>query len=293
MTAAIERSFGSFASIGLDGLNEKAEMLARIDNKYILRAHQLEPALASFAEIFDVLDIDGRRGFDYSTIYFDDAELRGYYDHHQRRRKRCKARIRSYVDSGLHFLEVKLNDRRSTTLKKRLRIAAPSAKLDQQALDFIDSCCRELYGEPFRKELSGAIRITYRRYTLVAKDGGERMTLDTGMRFTSGGVTAAPPPDMFIIETKSARGNGLADKILRALHVKPTKRVSKFCIGLAAAGQVARCNGFLPALRRLELVEDAVIPHAAQVTEPLRIGKVRPWIFSTPAPISRPATQGA
>ncbi len=291
MTSVIERSFGSFSSIGLDGLNEKAEMLARIDNKYILRASELEPALSSFAEIFDVLDIDGKRGFDYSTIYFDDEELRGYYDHHQRRRKRCKARIRSYVDAGLHFLEVKLNDRRSTTLKKRLRIAAPSTELDSTALNFIDSCYREVYGEPFRKELSGAIRITYRRYTLVAKNGGERMTLDTGMRFTAGGATAAPPHDMFVIETKSARGNGIADKILRGLHVKPTKRVSKFCIGLAATGQVQRCNGFLPALRRLQLIEDEPITQPTAF-ERQSIARTRPWEFATPPWTAYPAPQG-
>lgn len=281
MTTYIEKSFDSFAGIGLAGLNDKAEMLARIDNKYILRAHQLQPALASFAEIFDVLDIDGNRGFDYSTVYFDDAGLRGYYDHHQRRRKRCKARIRSYVDAGLHYLEVKLNDRRSTTLKKRLRIAASASELDQQALDFIDNCNREVYGEPFRKVLSGAIRIAYRRYTLVAKDGGERMTLDTGMRFTAGGITAAPPPDMFIIETKSARGNGIADKILRALHVKPTKRVSKFCIGLAATGQVQRHNGFLPALRRLELVGDVAQPTPVSVRHVT--AEPSPWTLPFPA----------
>lgn len=293
MTTHIEKSFDSFAAIGLAALNEKAEMLARIDNKYILRAHQLQPAIASFAEVFDCLDIDGLRGFDYSTVYFDDDELRGYYDHHQRRRKRCKARIRSYVDADLHYLEVKLNDRRSTTLKKRLRIAAPAVELDRQAFDFIDSCYREVYGEPFRKQLSGTIRITYRRYTLVAKDGGERMTLDTGMHFAAGGAAATPPHDMFIIETKSARGNGIADKILRSLHVKPTKRVSKFCIGLAATGQVQRCNGFLPALRRLEMVENEPIRQTAAMIERHQIAHVKPWAFPYPASPTLFARQGA
>jgi VTC domain len=265
MTTHMERSFSSFDSISLAGLNEKAEMLARLDNKYILRAQQLAPALQSFADIFDVLDIDGIRGFSYSTRYFDDDALRGYYDHHQRRRKRCKVRVRSYVDADLHYLEVKLNDRRSTTLKKRLKLDRPLKVLDARAKDFIDDCYREVYDEPFRKEMSGSITIDYQRYTLVAKDGGERMTLDTGIQFRAGGATALPPEDMFIIETKSARGNGIADKILRSLHVKPTKRVSKFCIGLAATGMVERHNGFLPALRRLALVEEGEVKPRARV----------------------------
>lgn len=285
-------SFSAFAPIGLDELNSKAEMLARIDNKYILRASELHPALNSFADIFDVLDIEGIRAFSYSTIYFDDAELRGYYDHHQRRRKRLKARVRSYVDAGLHFLEVKLNDRRSTTLKKRLRIDAAAVRLDEEALAFIDCCHQEVYEAPFRKQLSGAIHIRYQRYTLVAKDGGERMTLDTGMTFSAGGVTAAPPSDMFIVETKSARGNGIADKILRSLHVQPTKRVSKYCIGLAACGQVARHNGFLPAMRRLGLAEWSSAGLAGSIGAERRIPAVSPAPGLRPLISSWPALQG-
>ena len=62
-------------------------------------------------------------------------------------------------------------------------------------------------------------------------------------------------PDMFILETKSARGNGIADKILRAEHLHPTKSCSKYCVGMAALGLVSRHNRFLPALRRLQLAE--------------------------------------
>jgi hypothetical protein len=58
---------------------------------------------------------------------------------------------------------------------------------------------------------------------------------------------------MFIVETKSARGNGIADAILRGLHLHPTGRCSKYCIAMAALGEVDRHNRFLPALRRLNL----------------------------------------
>ncbi len=253
MKNQIDTHIGDFSSIGLDELNTKAEMLARIDNKYIMPGDKLQQAIESFGDLFDVLDIEGKRAFSYSTVYFDDEERRGYYDHHQRKRKRCKARIRTYVDADLHFLEVKLNDRRSTTLKKRLRIDKPLTYLDATCLDFIDACNREVYDEPFRKTIRGVIHIQYQRYTLVAKQGGERMTIDCRMSFTGDKSNCAPPEDCFIVETKSERGNGIADKIFRGLHVQPTKRVSKYCIALAATGQVLRHNGFLPALRRLHL----------------------------------------
>lgn len=255
MDPIIAGSLAAFAPISLETLNAKAEMMDRLDNKYILPGHQLQHVLQALTDSFDVLEIEGKRAFFYSTCYFDDAERRGYYDHHQRRRKRCKVRVRHYVDAGLSFLEVKLNEQRASTAKRRMRIDRPLTALDARCMDFVDTCYRNSYDEAFLKTLHPAIRIQYLRITLVARDGGERLTIDTQLDFLAGGVGRIAPSDMFIIETKSARGNGIADKILRSLHVQPTKRVSKYCIGMAATGQVSRCNGFLPALRRLKLAD--------------------------------------
>lgn len=257
MNPEIEKSLSAYAPISLKNLNEKAEMLARIDNKYIVKGPELLPALACLTEYFDVLEINGKRAFEYSSCYFDDTERRGYYDHHQRRRKRCKVRVREYVDAGIYFLEVKLNEQRAMTTKRRLQIDKPITRLNQDIMHFVDGCYNECYHEHFEKELIPVIRISYKRITLVAKEGGERLTLDTGISFTSDNGQRATPNDIFIIETKSARGNGIADKVLRSIHMKPTKRVSKFCIGMVATGQVGNHNGFLPALRQLELVNYA------------------------------------
>ena len=254
MTPEIEKSLSDYKPISLKQLNEKAEMLARIDNKYIVKSNQLVPALACLADYFDVLEIDGKRAFKYSSHYFDDNDRRGYYDHHQRRRKRCKVRVREYVDAGIYFLEVKLNEQRAMTTKRRLQIDRPITSLDQDIMNFVDSCYNDCYHEHYEKELIPVINIKYQRITLVAKEGGERLTLDTGICFSTDKNQRTTPDDTFIIETKSARGNGIADKVLRSIHMKPTKRVSKFCIGMVATGQVGNHNGFLPALRQLELV---------------------------------------
>lgn len=257
MNADIENSLSVYAPINLASLNERAEMLARIDNKYIVKGKELVPALACLSEHFDVLEIDGKRAFEYSSCYFDDTERRTYYDHHQRRRKRCKIRVREYVDAGIYFLEVKLNDQRAMTTKHRMQIDKPITRLDQDIMHFVDNCYNDCYHEHFDKELIPVISIKYQRITLVAKEGGERLTLDTGISFSTEESQRATPDDIFIIETKSARGNGIADKVLRSIHIKPTKRISKFCIGMVATGQVGNHNGFLPALRQLELMNVA------------------------------------
>lgn len=280
MDTRIAYSLSAFSPISLAALNSKAAMLTRLDRKYIIPADQLRPAMEAFQALFDVLEIDGERSFTYATVYFDDADLRAYHDHHQGRRRRSKIRVRQYLDAGLTYLEVKLKDKRDVTVKRRLRLPHPLRDLDTTSTEFIDRCHVELYDEPLSRKLRPVIAMRYERMTLVAREGGERMTLDTAIEFTSAGRHRRIAPEMFIVETKSARGNGIADAILRGLHLRPTKRCSKYCIGMAAMGRVERANRFLPALRRLHLLPVAAATPSV-ITE-----QARP----TPLTLGRPAT---
>lgn len=264
MDHRIAASLSTFGTISLDGLNAKAAMLERLDNKYIVPADRLLPAFQRFSELFDVLEIGGKRAFTYATDYFDDPATQAYHDHHQGRRKRCKVRIRNYVDAGFSYLEVKLKDIRDATVKKRLKVARPSRSLCDESLAFIDACHAEMYGTPLGRHLIPVIGMEYERITLVAREGGERMTIDTRLAFRAAHAEREAAPDMFILETKSARGNGIADKILRGEHLHPTKNCSKYCVGMAALGMVDRHNRFLPALRKLHL--SAAIPTALLVS---------------------------
>ncbi len=251
MLQSIDKAIGDFAPISLEALNGKAAMLERLDNKYVVPADALHKALGMLAPSFDVLEIEGRRSFLYKTRYFDDKDYCAYFDHQRGRRKRCKIRIRDYVDSGLRYLEVKLKDVRDMTVKKRLRLDLNDDGTNGGELAFVEHCYRDLYGEAFGKRLRPVLSMSYRRVTLVAKEGGERMTIDSGLVFGAKSVYCFADPGMAIVETKSAKGNGLADKVLRSLHIHPTKACSKYCVGMAATGQVSRYNRFLPALRRL------------------------------------------
>ena len=262
----VTRTLSDFDPISLEQLNAKAEMMARLDNKYIMTLEKLDRALQALKDDFEVLDINGTRAFSYATRYFDDAERRAYYDHHQRRRKRCKVRVRTYVEAKLDYLEVKLIEPRATTSKHRMRLHGDPTRLNADAMAFVNQCHWQSYGTPFAKTVMPVLLSQYERITLVAKEGGERLTIDTRLRLTGAGRHRPVQEDICIIETKSARGNGVADKIFRELHVQPTKRVSKFCIGMVATGQVNVRNGFLPALRKLGLV-DPVFPLPALTAE--------------------------
>jgi hypothetical protein len=273
MDPIIEHGLAAFDPISLDALNAKAEMLTRLDNKYIVPGPRLQPAISAFAALFDVLEISGKRAFSYSTRYFDDVEKRGYYDHLQRRRKRCKVRVRDYLDAGFSYLEIKLKEKRSMTVKHRLSVANQLVALNGACMQFVDDRYHDCYDASFAKQLDPAMIVDYERITLVAKHGGERMTIDTGLTFRAPNFERRAPSYMFIVETKSARGNGIADKVMRSLHIQPTKHASKYCIGMAATGQVTRRNNFLTALRRLELADMPTLPPASTnppSVEPLR-----------------------
>jgi hypothetical protein len=246
-----------FAPVSLQALNAKAAMLERLDNKYVLQAPVLAAAAAELAGLFDVLEIDGRRSFTYETCYFDDPERRSYLDHHQGRRQRMKVRVRRYVDAALCFVEVKLKDKRGITVKKRMPYdPALYGTLNDDALHHIEQAHQTLYGRPFQRPLEPVLTMQYRRITLVAHDGGERMTIDSGIRFSGlqrdGGDHQRSTDDgVFIVETKSAFGRGLADAVLRRHGQHPTNACSKYCVGMSLTGTVPRFNRFRPALRKL------------------------------------------
>jgi VTC domain len=246
-----------FAPVSLKELEANSGMLERIDNKYVVNQEVLRRAVPELTKHFDILEIDGSRSFTYDTCYFDDADNRCYFDHHQSRSRRVKVRMRKYLEAGLCFVEVKLKDRRGMTVKKRLRCAMDKfGTLDESALSFVNEVYQSLYKRVFPHEISRNLDMRYQRLTLVAKDGGERMTLDNQVRFLMDGDEREVDGQLFIIEAKSTKGNGIADRILRRLHQHPTKHVSKYCTGLATMSGGLKQNNFRRALKRLQLLEE-------------------------------------
>ncbi len=252
-TAIIDGSvWQQFNVISLDKLNNESSMLTRLDNKYLVRAQELPFVLEGFSNHFDILEIEKNRLFNYESCYFDDENLRCYYDHHQGRRQRIKVRTRKYTESNLCFIEVKLKNSRGATVKRRMPYPVEQfGTLTTQAISYINEQHLELYGKHFSNDLKPTLHMSYGRATLVAKQGGERITIDKKIRFTHNSKTFATADDIFVIETKSSNGNGIADSILRKFHQHPSNKCSKYCVGMCVTQQVSRFNNFRPTLRKL------------------------------------------
>jgi len=248
----------AFSPISLEALNAKAAMLTRRDNKYVVPLEAFEKLSPSFAAEFDILDIDGKRSFGYRTQYYDTPDFGSFRDHVQGRRIRSKIRTRHYLDADLCFLEVKLKTARKVTVKKRqAHDLAGFEELAEPAMRFVDDAHLGQYRRAGPQEILPVMQMQYQRMTLVARNGGERLTIDRGLQFWNDDRSDEIAKTMMIIETKSAFGRGRADTILRRAGFHPIGSCSKYCIGLAALGQVPRVNKFLPAINRL-------LPHHAK-----------------------------
>src|SRR5690606_34589316 len=178
----------------------------RVDRKYLVphRAFaEFERGLAAQGEWAE-LEIDGRRGFAYASVYFDTPDLLGYRQHVQGRRRRFKARTRGYLARG----------------------PAPF-----EAGDVLAAVLHREYGLEPPRDLRPAAVTAYRRRTLVRRSGGARLTLDEGLVFRIGTDTVPVPPGWVLAESKSPGGDTPADRLLRSLGVRP-RSISKYCLAV-------------------------------------------------------------
>lgn len=263
----MDMDLASFSSLSLEDLNARAGLLERTDRKYVVGQDVLEAILPALERTFDVLDIDGQRRFAYESVYFDDDALSCYKHHHQGRRIRFKVRTRRYVDMGNCFVELKLKGARGKTLKRRFEYPADaSGSLDAEAWDKVCATYSEVYGRAFDFDLGPALQVCYERTTLVAKQGAERITIDRNIVFSDGDARVhRVDRSIAIVETKSATGNGIADRLLRNRRQHPVSRCSKYCLGLIALRKVTKFNNFRPAARLLKLGTTQGVPSVAVV----------------------------
>ncbi|WP_236263126.1 polyphosphate polymerase domain-containing protein [Actinomyces sp. zg296] len=258
MTAAAPHpalSTGTLDAISLDELNATADLLTRMDRKYIVpieAAQGLLDALASrIAGRSRALEIKGQRSFAYASTYFDTPDLAAYYLTARKRRRRFKVRTRSYLDSDLCFLEVKTRGPRGATIKERIPWALDDAdRLTPEGRAFVaelllgSGVCRARdEAERTATALTPVMGTTYERITLHLPQAEARSTIDTRLAWTpmrasrdsaTGAIRGAARPagQQAIIETKSPGTPSPADRFLWGLGHRPAK-ISKYATGLA------------------------------------------------------------
>ncbi|MCB0787547.1 MAG: polyphosphate polymerase domain-containing protein [Flavobacteriales bacterium] len=242
-----------FDPISLDEM-DAVSLMDRTDTKYVFAKTDLPHVLEEVLPHYRILEVKGKRGTDYRSLYYDTEELKSYMDHHNGRNLRYKVRYREYVGSGICFLEVKRKTGRGRTDK--VRIPVPGIPEEMPAAD--QAFVREASGD--QADMQATLWNSFTRLTLVRRDRPERLTIDLGLRFAvPSDETQAPELEGTVVaEVKQERTDRSSPFVqcMRRMGLRP-KGMSKYCIGMLRAGQVRKYNRFKPTLNALERIASA------------------------------------
>jgi hypothetical protein len=245
IVARVQEVLGRFSDVSKALLASRA-LLQRVDRKYTIAAHHVEPILARLGDAYGVLRAGNSVAARYRTIYFDTPELDLYHAHRRGRAERYKVRIRHHLDREMSFVEVKHRNALGRSIKSVLPKPCGVSTLDEEAQAFIERHCPI----PVRR-LAPRVWITYRRITLVGYELDERITIDCNLEYGDG-CKSERWPAAAIAEVKQARRANDTPSIraLRGIRVRE-RSISKYCVATTRLSG-APGNSFKPALRALE-----------------------------------------
>ncbi|MCK0113301.1 polyphosphate polymerase domain-containing protein [Ornithinimicrobium sp. F0845] len=230
------------ATISLAALQSEAELLTRVDRKYLLPLPEATRALAGLGEGSRVLEIEGRTRSDYASTYFDTPERDSFRSTATARRRRWKVRTRSYLDSGDCWVEVKTRGPRGLTVKERApHPPEASQRITGAAVTWVEERLRA--ARAYHRPWLGlpVLSTTYSRSTILLPEGGARATIDTDLTWLLPDGTTTAPRDAVVIETKTTGTPSAFDRALWRAGHRPT-RISKFGTGLALLDPTVPAN---------------------------------------------------
>ncbi|WP_299451253.1 polyphosphate polymerase domain-containing protein [uncultured Serinicoccus sp.] len=228
--------------VTLAELTERAALMSRTDRKYLVPSSLVDYLVGTLADTdadaVQVLQIGDRREFGYRSTYLDTPDLDCYRAAATGRRRRSKVRVRTYLDTGDSYLEVKTRGMRGVAVKERLlrdgATVTSEPALTAAELAFVAE--RLTVGTSATAGLHPTLVTTYRRTTLLDAVDGARVTLDTGLSWT---LPQSEPAhrwtgldDLVVVETKTDSRPGRADRLLWAAGIRPV-RLSKYATGMA------------------------------------------------------------
>lgn len=235
----------SFNTIQLNEM-DRVKMMNRTDKKFWFHFNQLTSILNDVQDDYYMLDINGESLLPYKTTYFDTLKDAMYISHHNGILNRYKIRRRTYVNSGISFLEIKFKNNKGRTIKQRISTTPQNNGFTPQESDFI------IQKTPFNiHELTPVLVNQFTRLTLVNKNFKERCTIDVDIQFNSNGKDVNMD-NIAIVELKADGNSGLSflAKSLREHRIK-SSGFSKYCTGRFLTDAELKQNRFKTKLRAI------------------------------------------
>jgi hypothetical protein len=217
---------------------DNVKLMDRTDTKFIFSRKRLDEILTSLAPFYKVLDVKGKKISSYKTLYYDTSHLNLYLAHHNGHLNRYKIRHRSYVESGIGFLEVKFKNNKGRTIKERIKQKEAPQHWETESESFLSE------KTPFRIEtLIPSIWVNYSRITLVSKLNQERVTIDLNLEFIRHN-SLENFNGLVIAEVKQGKRQA-SDflKLMKTMRIREGS-ISKYCMGVAVTDDAVKKNNF-------------------------------------------------
>ncbi len=228
-------------------------LMNRIDTKYLAPSSLLPDLLSRCQDDFRIQHVEGCTLSRYSTQYYDTKFLEFYTLHQNPTRPRFKVRMRTYVDSDIHFLEIKHKSNKGRTVKVRIQLFGDQPMCQQLSCNLNEFLGRHTHYTV--DDLLPHINTTFERITLVNNNKSERITIDTNLSFHNCRTGLSKNlPELMIIELK--QDGKVASKLKDFLAESriPAIGISKYCLGTILTDPFVKSNRFKPKLRYIQKI---------------------------------------
>lgn len=234
---------------------DNVKLMDRTDTKYVFRLENLVAFLEEIKEDYRILEVNGHRISRYESLYFDTKNFDLYLSHHRGRPNRYKIRCRKYVESELHFFEVKFKNNKGRTIKNRVKqpqintLIKDSAEILLLEKTPLNSC-----------DLEAKLWVNYSRITLVNKNSPERVTIDINLNFKNDSNDKTIH-NLVIAEVKQDKlVSSSFIKLMKKYHIREGS-ISKYCFGVLSLFTIKH-NNFKPNLNLLKKILNGTIASA-------------------------------
>ena len=236
---------------------DSVKLMDRTDTKFIFRYDQLPELLNQLKNDYRILDINDNRISRYESLYFDTKNFDLYHSHHRGKPSRFKIRFRKYVESDLHYFEVKFKNNKGRTIKDRVKQKQIDGSIKDNAEELLT------HKTPLKSDnLEAKMWVNYSRITFVNKHSPERVTIDLNLTFKNNEqnktihnlVIAEVKQDKFVISAFL--------KLMKKYHIREGA-ISKYCYGVVTLFEKIKHNNFKP---KLILIKKALYGITARVS---------------------------
>jgi hypothetical protein len=247
----IIRTLSEFQPITLQEM-DGVQLMDRTDTKFVFPIRELPAILEAVKPFYRSLEVSGTRMSKYETLYYDTHDLELYSRHHCGKMNRYKIRARKYVESNLHFFEVKYKNNKGRTIKDRIRTKEIETVLSEASKQLLT---QKTTLSP--EALRATIWVNYSRITLVNKFSSERLTIDVGLHFMMG-EKKVDMGNLVIAEVKQDKANSLSPiiEVMKAKRIKEGS-ISKYCFGIISMFDTVRKNNFKEKIKATLKIKEA------------------------------------